>query len=156
VSTVIDELRTFMPLTIAAVDSDPDGISLTGSSWRLRINTNWRLLSGGQIANSSGIMGSETSSSLPLDDLIGDDIIDFSFQSSRVGLDLSAVTSRGHILEIFSDFPYGEWTFSRWNGDDPQRIPIYDRKEFQSTTLRGPFRRRPDHVRGWDTLHGCG
>jgi hypothetical protein len=126
VAPVIDELRTFLPLSITAVDSDADGISLTGKSWRLRINTNWRLLYGGQIVNSSGIMESETSSSLRLDDLIGDDIIDFSFQSSAVGLDLSVVTSGRRILEIFSDFPYGEWIFSRWNGDDPQRIPIYD------------------------------
>jgi hypothetical protein len=126
VSTVIDELRAFLPLSVTAADSDADGISLSGKSWRLRVNTNWRLLHGGQIVNSSGIMGSETSSSLRLDDLIGDDIVDLAFQSSQVGLDLSVVTSRGHILEIFSDFPYGEWIFSMWNGDDPQRIPIYD------------------------------
>jgi hypothetical protein len=126
VSTVVDELRPFLPLSIVAVDSDADGVSLVGSSWRLRINTNWRLLSDRRIVNSSGMMDSETPPSLRLDDLIGDDIIDLAVQSSAVGLDLCVVTSKGRIFEIFSDFPYGEWVFSMWNSDDPKRIPIYD------------------------------
>lgn len=124
--SIVDEIRTFVPLSITAVDTDVDGISLSGRCWRLRVNTHWRLVSGGKIANSSGIMGSESSLSSRLDDLIGDDIIDVSFQSSRAGFDLSAVTSEGRILEIFSDFPYGEWIFSVWNSDDPQRTPIFD------------------------------
>ena len=124
--TVMDELRLFMPLSITAIDGDADGMSLTGASWRLRINTNWRLVSHGRIVNSSGMMISQTSPSVCLDELVGDDITELVFQSSRAGLDLSAVTSRGQILEIFSDFPYGEWILSLWNVNDPKRIPIYD------------------------------
>lgn len=125
-SLVIDEIRSFLPLSIAAVECDADGIGLTGNSWRLRINTNWRILSGGQIVNSSGIMESESPSSLRLDDLIGEHINDAGFQSSRAGLDLSLVTSGGHIIEVFSDFSYGEWIFSMWSSEDPRRIPTFD------------------------------
>jgi hypothetical protein len=130
---VIDEIRPFLPLSITAVECDADGISLAGNSWRLRINTNWRILSGGQIVNSSGIMGSESPPPLRLDDLIDEDINDVGFQSSRAGLDLSVVTSSGHIIEIFSDFSYGEWIFSVWSSEDPIRIPTYD--------LEGPIPR---------------
>jgi hypothetical protein len=123
---VIDEIRSFLPLSIAAIERDADGIGLAGNSWRLRINTNWRILSGGQIVNSSSILESESPSSLRLEDLIGEDVNDVCSQSSRAGLDLSVVTSGGHIIEIFSDFSYGEWSFSMWNSEDPRRIPTFD------------------------------
>jgi hypothetical protein len=61
-----------------------------------------------------------------LEDLIGDDIIEVCFQSCQIGLDLSAKTQAGRVLEIFSDFPYGEWTLSIWSPDDERRIPIFD------------------------------
>ncbi|MDG4841357.1 hypothetical protein O7631_32975 [Micromonospora sp. WMMD967] len=63
---------------------------------------------------------------LGLDDLIEDEIVQVGAQSRDVGLDLSLTTRAGHIFEITSDYPYGEWILSVWHPDDERQVPVFD------------------------------
>ncbi|WP_157546654.1 hypothetical protein [Hamadaea tsunoensis] len=122
----MDDIRAYLPLRVEEATGDADGVAISGASWRLRVNTNWRLLAGGRLVASSGLPGPDASPSSGLDDLLGDELVDVGFRSSKFGFDLSATTSQGRLFEIASDFPYGEWIFSVWSRDDPKRIPIFD------------------------------
>ncbi|MFJ2935887.1 hypothetical protein ACIO8G_24425 [Streptomyces sp. NPDC087219] len=123
--SVLEEIRRFLPLTVTAVEADAEGICLQGARWRLRINTSWRVTEGGQIAISPSLTR-EGSSSYGLEDLVGDEVVDVGVQGVQFRQDLYVVTREGRILEIFSDFPYGEWLLSISDAGDERRIPIFD------------------------------
>jgi len=121
----MEEMRQFLPLKVTAAGTDPDGIVLSGDRWRLRVNTNWRISQAGKLILSSSTAG-DLSAGYKLEDIVGDEIIEFGVQAREVGFDLSVRTLRGWVLEIFSDFSYGEWIFSAWQPGDRRQTPIFD------------------------------
>lgn len=123
--SVLEEIRRFLPLGITAVEADADGICLQGDHWRLRINTSWRVTEGAEIIVSPSL-AREGSSHYGLEGLIGDEVVDVGLQGVQFARDLYVVTREGRILEIFSDFPYGEWLFSVSRLTGERRIPIFD------------------------------
>ena len=122
-SSILEEIRQFLPLAVANVETDSEGVCFGGGSWRLRVNTTWRLTENDESVAS-------------LEGLIGDEIVDIGFRSREVGMDLIVSTRAGLDFEIISDFPYGEWIFSVWHPEDERRIPFFD--------LEGPI--SPDLV----------
>ncbi|MCX5409061.1 hypothetical protein OHA37_35055 [Streptomyces sp. NBC_00335] len=122
---VLEEIRRFLPFSVTAVEADADGICLQGDRWRLRINSSWRVSEGGQITISPSLTR-EGSQSYGLEDLVGDEVVDVGIQGVQFRQDLYVVTREGRILEIFSDFPYGEWLLSISDVGDERRIPIFD------------------------------
>ncbi|MEU3073755.1 hypothetical protein [Streptomyces laurentii] len=123
--SVLEEIRRFLPLSVTTVEADSDGICLQGDRWRLRINTSWRVTEGGQITISPSLTR-DGSSFYGLEDLVGDEVVDVGIQGVQFRQDLYVVTREGRILEIFSDFPYGEWLLSISDMGDERRIPIFD------------------------------
>ncbi|WP_055601617.1 hypothetical protein [Streptomyces aureus] len=123
--SVLEEIRGFLPLAVTTVEADTDGVCLQGDRWRLRINTSWRVTQSGQITMSPGLTR-EGSSFHGLEDLVGDEVVDVGVQGVRFQQDLYVVTRAGRILEIFSDFPYGEWLLSISATGDEGRTPIFD------------------------------
>lgn len=121
----IEEIRAFLPLTIDAAEADGDGVCLSGSHWRLRVNTNWRVSATEIFAMPPSISG-DAAKTRGLDDLIGDEIVQVGTQTRDVGLDLSLETRIGRSFEIISDYPYGEWIFSVWRSEDERQVPIFD------------------------------
>lgn len=121
----MEEIRRFLPLTVALAEADADGVCLSGDHWRLRVNTSWRVTRNGNLVLSPSIPR-HSSSAYGLEDLIGDEIVDVGVQSREIGLDLTVTTRAGYLFEIFSDFPYGEWIFSVWSPGDERRTPIFD------------------------------
>ncbi|MFF0151496.1 hypothetical protein [Micromonospora sp. NPDC005203] len=83
------------------------------------------MLARGVDATSPPVSG-DGAQALGLDDLIEDEIVQVSAQSRNVGLDLSLTTRAGHIFEITSDYPYGEWILSVWRPDDERQVPVFD------------------------------
>ncbi|GGQ72165.1 hypothetical protein [Couchioplanes azureus] len=134
----LEDVRAFLPLTIAAVEADLDGVCLGGSYWRLRVNTNWHASATSLTATSPSISqdvaearasGSSTGAEptrTVLDDFIGDKIVQVSTLPRDVGLDLRLSTHGGRIFEIISDYPYGEWLFSVWRRGDERQVPVFD------------------------------
>ncbi|WP_433528927.1 hypothetical protein ACQPYA_21685 [Micromonospora sp. CA-263727] len=121
----IEEIRAFLPLTIAAAEADGGGVCLSGNHWRLRVNTNWRV-SATEIPAISPSISGDAAKAHGLDDLIGDEIVQVGAQSRDVGLDLSLKTRTGFIFETISDYPYGEWIFSVWRPEDERQVPVFD------------------------------
>ncbi|MFD7843269.1 hypothetical protein ACFV4K_10085 [Nocardia sp. NPDC059764] len=123
--SVLEEIRRFLPLGITAIEVDADGICVQGDHWRLRINTNWRVTQGAEIVVSPNL-AREGSSCPGLEELVGDEVVDVGVQGVQFAQDLYVVTREGRILEIFSDFPYGEWLLSVSRPGDERRLPIFD------------------------------
>ncbi|WP_238425411.1 hypothetical protein [Micromonospora parastrephiae] len=121
----IEDIRAFLPLTVAAVEADGDGVCLSGNQWRLRVNTNWRVSATEITAMSPSISGN-VAKGQDLYDLIGDEVVQVSTQTRDVGLDLILRTRTGRIFEILSDYPYGEWIFSVWRPEDERQVPVFD------------------------------
>lgn len=130
-SPIVEEVRSFLPLRIHDVDADSGGIIIGGERWRLRINTNWRAMRD----ETSGWQLSSSSEGRSPGELVGDDVVEIYFQSGQAGFDLSFKTREGCMLEILSDFPYGEWIFSVWSRGDERRIPVFD--------IEGPLQQDP-------------
>jgi hypothetical protein len=123
---VVEEIRALLPLVIGDVEGDQDGIALVGNNWRLRVNTNWRVLRSGAIVLSSANPQVASPLTYGLEELVGRNVVDVGVQSRSVGSDLTLVTDWEDEFEILSDFPYGEWILSIWRSEDEARTPIFD------------------------------
>ncbi|MEU8764055.1 hypothetical protein [Streptomyces sp. NPDC048659] len=123
--SVLEEIRRFLPLGVTSVEADTSGMCLLGDRWLLRVNTNWRVTEGGRILMSPNL-AREGSPFHGLEDLVGDEVVDVGIQGVAVKKDLYAVTREGRILEIFSDFHYGEWLLSISGEGGGRGTPIFD------------------------------
>lgn len=121
----IEEIRAFLPLTVAAAEADGDGVCLSGNRWRLRVNTNWRI-SATEIAATSPSIPGDAAEAHGFSELIGDEFVQVNAQTRNVGVDLSWRTRTGRTFEIISDYPYGEWIFSVWRSEDERQVPVFD------------------------------
>lgn len=120
--SLLDEIRQFLPLIVRAAEADAGGVRIGGDNWSLRINTNWRVLHQGVVAMSPAAVP-DIRRAHGLNELVGDALVKVYSQSGHASLDLGATTQAGRVLEIFSDFAYGEWLLSIWQEAE---VPILD------------------------------
>ncbi|GAB2712513.1 hypothetical protein [Kitasatospora kifunensis] len=128
--SVIEEARAFLPLTVSTTELDDDGMSIGGRNWRFRINTNWRITSMSRPSGSTPTSTLTSTAQGPPDALSSAvrnrRVVDLQLWQHDEYIDLRAVLDDHQVVEVVSDFPYGEWTFSIWREGDPEQVPVYD------------------------------
>ena len=119
-------VQAYLPLTISTVEGDSDGVLVGGRNWHLRINTSW-IFGNSMQPTTARLESAEADSTGRLALAVE------GHQVSRLGLqfhdsfeDIFLALDDGNVLEVVSDFPYGEWILSIWLEDDPKRLPVLD------------------------------
>lgn len=117
IEQIRSELEHYLPLRVAGVDSDADGVLLHGDAWHLRINTGWRWGLGNRVEVSDADQVSKLST------LIGSEVVGIQLVEGEHGFDIELEMASGVTLGILSDFPYSEWLFSIWDSADDRKVP---------------------------------
>lgn len=124
--SLIEEARGFLPLTASSVELDDDGMSIGGPNWRFRINTDWRITAKPGVSETTPASAAQGPPDSVRSAVSNRRVVDLELWQHDEYVDLRAILDDQRAIEVISDFPYGEWTFSIWKEEDPRRVPVYD------------------------------
>ncbi|MHA6761687.1 hypothetical protein [Streptacidiphilus sp. PAMC 29251] len=123
---ILADARSRLPLDISQVETDAVGLRISGPNWHLRVNTAWRIVSNEPVAAALPNSQQALDAQPLIDELVGRQVVRLHLEYHGDYGDICLTMDNGHVFEMLSDMPYGEWLLSIWRLGDTRRTPIYD------------------------------
>ncbi len=134
-NAVLADAEALLPLAVAGVAGDADGVLVHGPGWHLRVNTGWVLREGRRSSTVLAESGGDGSAARLGGRVSGRTVTALGLEYHGPYGDLLLALDDGAVLEVVSDFPYGEWILSIRRGQGSGEPPVFD--------LSGPYAADP-------------